>query len=118
MLIPPRNFVTGLPRSFRSGHSAKGAEMMVGHTLSDRFYLMSPLDVNTIGCRLDIGPDGKSAKVVVETMGNLVFNPTDTNSDNVNNIVGGMKWRQEFDFDLSSETPTIVAARIGQSIEA
>ncbi len=67
---------------------------------------------------VDVAPDGKSAKVVVETMGNLVFNPTDTNSDNVNNIVGGMKWRQEFDFDLSSETPTIVAARIGQSIEA
>ena len=112
---------TSATKSFPKGaplHTAKGAEMMVGHTLSDGFYLMSPLDVNTIGCRLDIGPDGKSAKVTYTLSGNIRCDIAHAGGPKANESVGTFSITQEYTFDLSKDAPKLTAYHIGQTFDA
>ncbi len=99
-------------------HTAKGAEMMVGHTLSDGFYLMSPLDVNSIDCRLDIGPDGKSAKITYTLGGNIRCDIARAGGVKANERVGTFSITQEFTFDLSKDEPKLAEYHIGQTFDA
>ena len=79
----------------------------------DPFYQIPKTQINDSVYTLDVASDGRSAKVTVETKGDIFFAVVPGN-----NVIGSFAWKQEYDFDLSGDRPQIVSARVGQTFEA
>lgn len=109
----------GLPKGIDLG-KVKGAGMFIPSAFGrygDPFYKIPKTQVNDSHYTLDVAPDGKSAKISIETKGDIAF-ALDAVSTGFNNSVGTFTWKQDFVFDLSGDTPKIVAAHVGQTFEA
>lgn len=79
----------------------------------DPFYQIPKTQHNDSVYTLNVAPDGRSAKVTVETKGDIFFAAV-----NCNNVVGSFAWKQEYEFDLTGDRPQIVSAKVGQTFEA
>ena len=96
----------------------EGMDMIISSEAGgDTLYRMPRTQVKHTTYSLDIAPDGKSAKVSVRTSGNITHSLIDIDSG-YDSLVGRFDWTQEFSFDLSGDTPKLVSAKIGQSIDA
>ena len=109
----------GLPKGIDL-RQVKGAEMFIPSSFGnygDPFYMIPKTQVNNSHYTLDVAPDGRSAKISIETKGDIAFALAAVTTG-FNNRVGTFTWKQEFIFDLSGNAPKIVAARVGQMFEA
>ena len=111
--LPP---TAGMPAGMDLG-GVKGAEMFMSTSPRDVFYKGQRLDVRGSSYTLDVAPDGNSARIVIETKGDIRFALNGVR-DIANNLVGTFAWKQEFVFDLSTNPPKIASASVGQSIDS
>ena len=79
----------------------------------DPFYKIPKTQHSDSIYTLDVAADGRSAKVTVETKGDIYYA-----MDSSNNVVGSFAWKQEYVFDLTGVQPRIVSANVGQTFEA
>ena len=97
----------------------KGSEMFIPSAFGkfgDPFYGLPKTQVHNSHYTLDVAPDGRSAKITIETKGDIAF-ALSAAPTGINNSVGTFTWKQEFVFDLSGNQPEIVATSIGQAFE-
>ncbi len=112
-LPPTTGFDKGLDLA-----GVEGLDMIISSKFGDGTIYRNPrTQVKHTTYTLEMAPDGKSAKVSVRTSGNITHSMIDIDSGS-DSIVGRFAWTQEFSFDFSGDTPKLVSAKIGQSIDA
>ena len=67
--------------------------------------------------RLEVSEDKKSATVTLESSYNLMFNVEDASYDG-KNLCGGVKYCEQFKFDLTGETLKMTSHQTSQQLEA
>ena len=104
----------GLPQGIDLS-KVEGSQMLISSAFGydDPFYQIPKTQINDSVYTLDVASDGRSAKVTVETKGDIFFAVVPGN-----NVIGSFAWKQEYEFDLTGDRPQIVSARVGQTFEA
>ena len=93
----------------------KGSQMIISSAFGyeDPFYKIPKTQHSDSIYTLDVAADGRSAKVTVETKGDIYYA-----MESSSNVVGSFAWKQEYVFDLTGVQPRIVSANVGQTFEA
>ena len=99
-------------------HTAKGAEMVVGAPLQGSFYGMPLCCSTNTAFRLDISPDGKSAKLAYTDNGYLRLGISDTDGASMDKRAATYTITQEWTLDLSGDEPKLVEHHLGQTFDA
>ena len=100
-------------------HTVKGGELIVGHSPSDDFYSGQTGAHLSDGSehKLEMSPDGKSAKITSRITGRLKFDLSNDGAVAMT-TVGHCAFTQEFTFDLSGDEPKLVDYHFGQTFDA
>ena len=96
----------------------KGIEMFVSTDSADRFYAGPIVGFNDQIFKIDVAPNGKSARLVIESHCDVKFMVAGADFSNWNNVIGSFVWKQDMTFDLTKDPPKVASVHIGQSIEA
>ena len=99
------------------GKPVKGMELLVSSNPADKVYKMSKTHAKETTFTLNVTGDGSRATVLVETKGDIVI-ALNAAKERAKEPIGTFTWQQEFVFDLTGDQPRIVAAHIGQQLEA
>ena len=100
-------------------HTVKGGELIVGHSSEGDFYFGLPAAHLSDGSehKLEMSPDGKTAKITSRIAGRLRFDLSNDGAVAMT-TVGNCAFTQEFTFDLSGDEPKLVDYHFGQSFDA
>ncbi len=98
-------------------HTTNGTEMVVGAPMTDSFYGMPLCCSGDTAFRLDISPDGKSAKLTYTDNGYLRFGISDTDAPSMDKRAATYTITQEWTLDLSGDEPKLVEHHLGQTID-